>query len=81
MKIIQVAAIATTVEAFLLPLIEKLSQKGHELIIITSDDTENLKQNEYIQKKQKTSSNKPSKQTDLKKTSSSQDTEKTPPNS
>ena len=50
MKIIQVAAIATTVEAFLLPLIEKLSQKGHELIIITADDTENLKQNEYIQK-------------------------------
>jgi len=50
MKIIQITAVSTTVKAFLLPLIEKLSEKGHELIIITSDGIEDLKQNDILKK-------------------------------
>jgi len=48
MRIIQITAVSSTVKAFLLPLIEKLSEKGHELIIITSDGIEDLKQNEIL---------------------------------
>jgi len=50
MKIIQITAISTTVKAFLLPLIEKLSEKGHEIIVITSDGIEDLKQNDILKK-------------------------------
>ena len=50
MRIIQITAISTTVKAFLLPLIEKLSEKGHELIIITSDGIEDLQQNDILKK-------------------------------
>lgn len=52
MKIIQVTAVSTTVEAFLLPLIEELSQRGHEISVITSDGIEQLKENETIKKNQ-----------------------------
>ena len=50
MKIIQITAVSTTVKAFLLPLIEKLSEKGHELIVITSDGIEDLKQTDILKK-------------------------------
>lgn len=50
MKIIQITAISTTVELFLLPLIEGLSQKGHEVVIITSDGMEKLRKNEILKK-------------------------------
>lgn len=50
MKIIQVTAVSTTVEAFLLPLIERLSQRGHEISVIACDAMEQLNKNEIIKK-------------------------------
>jgi len=47
-KIAQVTAISDTVEAFLLPLIEKLARKGHEIEIITHDRDGKLAENEII---------------------------------
>src|SRR6056297_3550713 len=50
MKIIQITAVSTTVQTCALPILEKLSEKGHELIIITSDGIEDLKQNDILKK-------------------------------
>ncbi len=49
-KIAQVTAISDTVEAFLLPLIEKLAKKGHEIEIITHDRDGRLAENDIIKK-------------------------------
>jgi glycosyltransferase involved in cell wall biosynthesis len=49
-KIAQVTAISDTVEAFLLPLIEKLAQRGHDIEIITHDPDGRLSKNEIIKK-------------------------------
>lgn len=50
LKIAQVTAISDTVEAHLLPLVEKLAQKGHEIEIITHDEDGKLADNEIIKK-------------------------------
>ncbi|MFP4461121.1 MAG: glycosyltransferase family 4 protein [Thermotogota bacterium] len=49
MKIVQIASLSETVQAFLFPLMEKLIQKGHEIDVITSDKDSKLKNNHFIE--------------------------------
>jgi len=49
-KIIQLTAIAKTIEAFLLPLSEELHNKGHEVLLVTNDAQGTLKNNPTVKK-------------------------------
>ncbi len=48
MKIVHIASLSETVQAFLFPLMEKLIQKGYEIDVITSDQDAKLKNNHFI---------------------------------